>query len=159
MSELKTKQTGFTIIEVVLVLAIAGLIFLMVFIALPALQRNQRDTQRRNDVGRLLSQISNFQTNNRGKIPVGQTEVDAFKAQYLQAGGDDFSDPNDDTPYMVLHRTAGTDGSNPPPKSTIFFHTAAICGNGGIATTTGASTRKVASRITLEGGGVFCQNN
>ena len=38
---------GFTIIEVVLVLAIAGLIFLMVFIALPALQRSQRDTERR----------------------------------------------------------------------------------------------------------------
>ncbi|MCL2869540.1 prepilin-type N-terminal cleavage/methylation domain-containing protein, partial [Candidatus Saccharibacteria bacterium] len=36
----KTRQ-GFTIIEVVLVLAIAGLIFLMVFIALPALQRSQ----------------------------------------------------------------------------------------------------------------------
>ena len=31
---------GFTIIEVVLVLAIAGLIFLMVFIALPAIQRS-----------------------------------------------------------------------------------------------------------------------
>lgn len=38
---------GFTIIEVVLVLAIAGLIFLAVFLALPALQRNQRDTQRK----------------------------------------------------------------------------------------------------------------
>lgn len=34
-----TKK-GFTIIEVVLVLAIAGLIFLMVFLALPALQRS-----------------------------------------------------------------------------------------------------------------------
>lgn len=44
---------GFTIIEVVLVLAIAGLIFLMVFLALPALQRSQRDTQRKNDIGRL----------------------------------------------------------------------------------------------------------
>ena len=41
----KSKK-GFTIIEVVLVLAIAGLIFLMVFIALPALQRTQRNTQR-----------------------------------------------------------------------------------------------------------------
>ena len=44
---------GFTIIEVVLVLAIAGLIFLMVFLALPALQRSQRDTQRKNDMARL----------------------------------------------------------------------------------------------------------
>ena len=43
---------GFTIIEVVLVLAIAGLIFLMVFLALPALQRSQRDTQRKNDMAR-----------------------------------------------------------------------------------------------------------
>lgn len=48
------KTQGFTIIEVVLVLAIAGLIFLMVFIALPALQRSQRDTQRRDDVARFI---------------------------------------------------------------------------------------------------------
>lgn len=49
----KTKLKGFTIIEVVLVLAIAGLIFLMVFIALPALQRSQRNTRRREDMARL----------------------------------------------------------------------------------------------------------
>ena len=42
-----SQAEGFTIIEVVLVLAIAGLIFLMVFVALPALQRSQRDTQRK----------------------------------------------------------------------------------------------------------------
>ena len=47
-SNTKSKK-GFTIIEVVLVLAIAGLIFLMVFVALPALQRSQRDTQRRDE--------------------------------------------------------------------------------------------------------------
>ena len=44
--EIKKFNKGFTIIEVVLVLAIAGLIFLMVFIALPALQSSQRNTQR-----------------------------------------------------------------------------------------------------------------
>lgn len=60
---------GFTIIEVVLVLAIAGLIFLMVFIALPQLQRAQRDTQRREDMGRLASAVTQFQTNNNGNIP------------------------------------------------------------------------------------------
>lgn len=60
---------GFTIIEVVLVLAIAGLIFLMVFIALPALQRSQRDSQRRNDLGKVTEAITNFQTNNQGRLP------------------------------------------------------------------------------------------
>ncbi len=56
--------SGFTIIEVVLVLAIAGLIFLMVFVALPALQRSQRDTQRRNDMSRVDTSLVQYQTNN-----------------------------------------------------------------------------------------------
>lgn len=67
---------GFTIIEVVLVLAIAGLIFLMVFIALPARQRSQRDTQRRQDLGRMTDYIAQFQTNNNGRLPKDGT-VDA----------------------------------------------------------------------------------
>lgn len=67
---------GFTIIEVVLVLAIAALIFLMVFIALPTLQRNQRDTQRRNDLARLQTQITNWQSNNSGKLP-GESKAQA----------------------------------------------------------------------------------
>ena len=65
---MKTKK-GFTIIEVVLVLAIAGLIFLMVFIALPALQRSQRDTQRRNDMARLATALTQYQANNGGGLP------------------------------------------------------------------------------------------
>ena len=50
MTKQQIKDRGFTIIEVVLVLAIAALIFLMVFIALPALQASQRDTARKSDV-------------------------------------------------------------------------------------------------------------
>jgi len=63
------KDKGFTIIEVVLVLAIAGLIFLMVFIALPALQRGQRDTARKSDVGSVSSAITSYTANNRGSFP------------------------------------------------------------------------------------------
>lgn len=59
------SKKGFTIIEVVLVLAIAGLIFLMVFVALPALQRSQRDTARRNDMSRVDTSLVQYQTNNQ----------------------------------------------------------------------------------------------
>lgn len=69
---------GFTIIEVVLVLAIAGLIFLMVFIALPSLQRSQRDTERRNAMARVQTQIMNYQNNNNGKLP-NDGSVDAVE--------------------------------------------------------------------------------
>ena len=61
------SKQGFTIIEVVLVLAIAGLIFLMVFVALPALQRSQRDTARRNDMSRVDTSLVQYQTNNSNK--------------------------------------------------------------------------------------------
>lgn len=63
------KNKGFTIIEVVLVLAIAGLIFLMVFVALPALQAGQRDTARKNDASTVLSAINTFVSGNRGAFP------------------------------------------------------------------------------------------
>ena len=58
------RQEGFTIIEVLIVLAIAGLIILIVFLAVPALQRNSRNTQRTND-GSLIAAGVNECLNNR----------------------------------------------------------------------------------------------
>lgn len=66
-TNIKAKK-GFTIIEVVLVLAIAGLIFLMVFIALPALQRSQKDSQRQNDYSLLSSAITSYSSSNGGRL-------------------------------------------------------------------------------------------
>ena len=66
----RTKNIkGFTIIEVVLVLAIAGLIFLMVFIALPALQAGQRDQARKSDVTNVAAAVNSFSSSNRGTAP------------------------------------------------------------------------------------------
>lgn len=64
-------KKGFTIIEVALVLAIGGLIFLMVFIALPGLRASQRDSARREDVSKFLSAVKKYQQNNRGALPGG----------------------------------------------------------------------------------------
>jgi prepilin-type N-terminal cleavage/methylation domain-containing protein len=79
-AQTNTTKKGFTIIEVVLVLAIAGLIFLMVFIALPALQRSQRDEARKRDVSSVAAAVTNFTSNNRGAFPTtaqlsGQAET------------------------------------------------------------------------------------
>ena len=62
-----STKKGFTIIEVVLVLAVAGLIFLMIFLALPALQRSQRDTERKQDIAMLVTALQNWKVANRGK--------------------------------------------------------------------------------------------
>ena len=64
----KRKESGFTIVEVMIVLAIAGLIILIVFLAVPALQRNSRNTQRSNDVSALLGGVAEYQAANNGSI-------------------------------------------------------------------------------------------
>ena len=159
MKDIQTKKAkGFTIIEVVLVLAIAGLIFLMVFIALPALQRNQRDTQRKNDLSRVQAAINSYQTNNRGSVPTADaTSLNGagFKTAYLKAGGDIFTDPSGSEYTFAL----GTVGTKPPGASynTIYYFANAKCA--GENTTTGGGANKVAVSIVLEGGGVYCLNN
>lgn len=63
------KKHGFTIIEISLVLAIAGLILVMAFVALPALQRQARDTKRKDDTMAFLQALKSYQQNNRGQLP------------------------------------------------------------------------------------------
>jgi len=65
----KRKEAGFTIIEVLIVLAIAGLILLVVFLAVPALQRNSRNTQAKNAASGILGAVSEFNNNNSGQLP------------------------------------------------------------------------------------------
>ncbi len=65
----KPNDKGFTIIEIVIVLAIAALILLIVFLALPALQRTQRNTSRKSDAGHMSSAVNNFVSNNNGILP------------------------------------------------------------------------------------------
>ena len=64
-------------IEVVLVLAIAGLIFIMIFVALPSLQRSQRDNDRKDDMLKFISEVKRYQTNNRGALP-GSSDLSSF---------------------------------------------------------------------------------
>lgn len=150
----KPKATGFTIIEVVLVLAIAGLIFLIVFLAVPALQRSQRDTQRKNDVGRLVAAIQSYQSNQRGLLPAdlgGTGTGNIMGSNYLG----NFADPSAGTYTFASVGTADISAAAPTTATTgqINYKVAANCDN------TTAGNRKVAVVVSLEGGGTYCQTN
>lgn len=69
LQNIKKRNEGFTIIEVMIVLAIAGLIMLIVFLAVPALQRNSRNTQYKSDASALLAAASEYTDNHNGTIP------------------------------------------------------------------------------------------
>lgn len=146
------NNKGFTIIEVVLVLAIAGLIFLMVFIALPALQRGQRDTQRRDDVSRVVSQMQSYATNNRGSLPNLSTSANqtSFANNYLKANAGEFNDPKTGNPYTFVVATAD------PTEGQMQYRLGYECSGENIGAAAG--NRQAAVRVKLEGSGFFCQN-
>jgi prepilin-type N-terminal cleavage/methylation domain-containing protein len=82
----KSNNEGFTIIEVMIVLAIAGLILLIVFLAVPALQRSSRNTQRKNDVSAVSAAVANFNTDNGG-APISGLAVSGADVVICSAGG------------------------------------------------------------------------
>lgn len=145
----KTNQKGFTIIEVVLVLAIAALIFLMVFIALPALQRGQRDTQRKSDVARIATQVSNYASANRGTVPAALTGT--FSTNYLggttSTAGTEYKDPSTGNGYKML-------GAGTVPKNVgeVGYQQKASCATDGTGGFVGApNANQYAVSIYLEG--------
>ena len=158
-----SQKPAFTIIEVVLVLAIAGLIFLMVFIALPALQRNQRDTQRKNDMSRLKTTIDSYKSNNRGNLPWGTdrygvwSQSDNFGINYLKADQGEFGDPSSGRYAFGVNYYSIAGGSIystfEAQQSHISISIGFICDGD---TITSAGSNNYAIRYRLEGGGVYC---
>lgn len=158
-NQIKKQKTGFTIIEVVLVLAIAGLIFLMVFVALPALQRSQRDTQRRQDFANLEAAVENYMTNNNGKLPSSTTPASVFNL------GNDGKDP-EGKPYSLSIKTTVPDKGTAPTTQQVWIVTGADCtetstassNKGSSAPKANTSTRAFAIYGYLESG-TYCQSN
>ena len=174
----KNNKKGFTIIEVVLVLAIAGLIFLMVFIALPALQRSQRNTRRRQDMARILTAFNDYQANNNGKMPtvkvITDTNPNNFIDRYIRAGSEDaFKDPDGAdykfVPAAIDGETNGGQGAVVPGNGNeygdvkfdhnIYYNRGAKCGSeeGDIVPVEG--NRQITLVYVLEGGAIYCGDN
>lgn len=159
MSRQQLKQSGFTIIEVVLVLAIAALIFLMVFIALPALQRNQRDQARKEVMGKVTSAVTTYQSNKRSTQPVSGSDlkgyVDGTDATavgehngYKSGSKDTLIDNN-----YVLNVMSGvpTNGIGNADTNVVQVITSAKCDDTGSKAITG-SARNAAVILIMENG-------
>jgi prepilin-type N-terminal cleavage/methylation domain-containing protein len=144
MSKQELKQKGFTIIEVVLVLAIAALIFLMVFIALPALQASQRDTARKSDVSIVAAAVNSWAGNNRGKALSTMTSAN------LNTYATNKSD-NTTTISVVPYSSAPTSVTD----GNVVVVTGAKCGTvgaNGVVGFTQGTVRQYAVITRLEGG-------
>jgi prepilin-type N-terminal cleavage/methylation domain-containing protein len=149
----KSKGEGFTIIEVMIVLAIAGLILLIVFLAIPALQRNSRNTQRKNDAAAYTAAYSEDVNNNNGVAALGQAAGNAVKA--VKAGQLTTID------YNVA--AAGAMASIPSPMvdGTVYLRNNSTCvlGSNGQIGTTGGTARQATVSYLIESPGAAVNGN
>lgn len=108
-----TKKKGFTLIEIVIVLAIAALILIIVFLAVTGAQRSRRDEQRRTDLNRVAAQLETWAGNHNGDYPSqgagNQWQNNAAGAAYAGEFGTDYlgslgnlNDPQTGTQYQVV---------------------------------------------------------
>lgn len=143
----KRKEGGFTIIEVLIVLAIAGLIMLVVFLAVPALQRNSRNTQRKNDVSALLGAVSEYVNNNGGTLPTADTQIESLvKLGYFSAA--------------EVTLATGAQGAVGTGAEAVRIVKGAKCGTNGAAVA--GSSRQIAAQYTYETSGglaATCQDS
>lgn len=155
----KQRDEGFTIIEVVLVLAIAALIMLMVFIALPALQRNQRDTARQNDISRLQSALNNYKSRNRGRLPdATNSAYTQFFNSDLRVNGEDFADPSGEDYVPAIHVTGSLEQhkADGVDSNAVHIYPGARCNGEDVVGSLSGSSRRAAIVKSFEGGGYHC---
>lgn len=153
----KRKEGGFTIIEVLIVLAIAGLIMLIVFLAVPALQRNSRNTQRKNDASAVASAIANFISNNGGTLPAAKATDSSDTSAVDLCASTCGSGVNYESAKLGYYTPANVSVTATPPasnptKDTMVVVTGYNCNstNTGIGT---ASSRTAAVLYAVESGG------
>jgi len=145
-------QGGFTVIETLIVLAIAGLILMIVFEAIPTLERNSRNNQRRQDVQSILASVSRWELNHSGDMPT-PAELTAFLAQY---GKLTYYLPPTTTNIQISTSLNEADGVVTLPAVTnpdlvkVYNHAKCDATNLGQATNNGASYSDVAGLYAIE---------
>ena len=176
---------GFSMIEISLVIAIAGLIFLMIFIALPWLRATQRDTKRREDLLHFINEVKTYQQKNRGTLPgmsdneTGNVTVNwaadissdaesttwaGFYRDYLK---ENFVDPVGEN-YNLLVTNCSTNIAGQdcnvdtenilyPNDYRITIIRASTCSNN--RPVQSSNLRKLSAIYALETGGLYCVNS
>lgn len=155
-----SSSKGFTIIEVLIVLAIAGLILLIVFLAVPNLERNSRNTQRKNDVQSILGAVSEYESNNAGSLPATGADSATLSGSTLTIGA---SGAAQATANLGYYNTSGAvsivpcgatsvgsscSGLTAPDTDHVEIVEGAACGTDN--TPVGASARSIAAYYKIE---------
>lgn len=141
MKKIIKRENGFTLIEVVLVLAIGALIILMALLAFTGAQRSRRDTARTNLVGQMQAAVEQYAANSGGDYPQASS-FDSLK------GTNSWKDPLLDAAGIA------SSGSVSTTKRIVYLRGASCA-----SFSAGASTTTYAIRYLQESNQTVCKDN
>ena len=129
MKSLIKKQEGFTLIEIVLVLAIAAFIILLVFLALQGANKSRRDTARKEEASKVASDITAYEATNSGSsqgFTCNTANTDCSTIKDVDTGIAPISGTNaSNTPSPgtgVLYSAGGSCTNNTVTAGTVWTH-------------------------------------
>jgi type II secretory pathway pseudopilin PulG len=145
------SSLGFTIVEVLIATSVAGLIMLIVFQMIPVLQRNSRNSQRKNDIAVILQAVSRFELSSSGDLPTSVATTNF----HLNTNSLTSYTPADIS-FNIASSYVAAAGSPPTNTSTntVIINNRQLCNTvtPGTATGNGATFRSVVALFALETG-------
>lgn len=144
MISLKRKQSGFTIVELLIVIVVIGILAAIVITTFTGVQKKARDADRKSDANAIYSQVEVYFAQN-GKYPtLTEMNSSSFRSANLKGLQDDaLTDPKGSGATLV---------SSPTANAYAYSNTPSGCDN---SSTDCAGFTLTA---TLENGGTFVKN-
>lgn len=141
----KARSSGFTIVELLIVIVVIGILAALVIVTYNGIQQKARDTERKTDINAIHGQLEAYNAQN-GKYPTRANVNDATWRGTNMKGLDPTAlrDPNGDADSLEAATDANDYGYAPTPAN---------CDNGGGGDCTG-----YALSATLEAGGTYTKN-
>jgi prepilin-type N-terminal cleavage/methylation domain-containing protein len=148
MISLKRKQSGFTIVELLIVIVVIGILAALVVTTFSGIQRKARNTERETDVKAIHGQLEAYFASNNAYPALAELNDATWRGTNMKSlDAEALKDPKGTTQAVAASASA-----------TQYGYTVTNDSNAACTTAAGDCT-KYTLTANLEGGGTFTKNN
>jgi general secretion pathway protein G len=133
MISLKRKQTGFTIVELLIVIVVIGILAAIVITTFTGVQKKGRDADRKSDINSIYSQVEVYFAENSRYPSLAELNLASFRTDNMQGLSDDaLEDPSGGAGATLL-------GAAPAANSSTYQYAYVVDDGAGGACDNGAA--------------------